>query len=46
VFLKPKVAMSSNELWPILAIQQCLGGILKTFFKKKDVSYTLNDFIV
>jgi len=25
VFLKPKVAMSSNDLWPILAIQMVFG---------------------
>ena len=25
VFLKPKVAMSSNELWPTLAIQMVFG---------------------
>jgi len=34
-FLKPKVAMSSNELWPILAIQIVFGGIPKTFKRKR-----------
>jgi len=35
--------MSSNELWPILAIvwEESLKRL-----KEKDVSYTLNDFIV
>ena len=35
VFLKPKVAMSSNKLWPILAIQIEFGRYLKNVLKEK-----------